>query len=128
EFVRPVHWVVVLLGNDVVDCEILGIKAGRTTYGHRYHHPEAIRLKSPADYLQALRDAKVWLNDGSHELQGEISLQARNLADEVNGDPLNHEFDSPLVSEIAALVEWPVAIRGRFDSTFLELPEEILIA
>jgi glycyl-tRNA synthetase beta chain len=128
EFVRPVHWVVILLGNDVIDCEILGIKAGRTTYGHRYHHPDAIKLKSPPDYVQALRDAKVWLNGADTELQKEISREAQKLADEVNGIALNSEPESALVAEIAALVEWPVAIRGRFDSKFLELPEEILIA
>jgi len=128
EFVRPVHWIVVLLGNDVVDCEILGVKAGQTTYGHRYHHPGPIKLKSPSDYVQALHDAKVWLNGSRSELQGEISLMARNEADKVNGDPLNNEPESALVSEIAALVEWPVAVSGKFDSKFLELPEEILIA
>ena len=128
EFVRPVHWAVVLFGNEVIDCEILGVQSGRNTYGHRYHHPEPIKLKSPSDYVQTLRDAKVWLNDASHELQGEISLQAHKLADEVGGNPLNNETESALVAEIAALVEWPVGIRGTFDPKFLTLPEEILIA
>ena len=128
EFVRPVHWAVVLFGSEVIDCEILGVRAGRITYGHRYHHPGPIKLKSPSDYVQALLDAKVWLNNATHELQGEISLQARKLADEVGGDPLNNETESDLVAEIAALVEWPVAISGKFDPKFLALPEEILIA
>lgn len=128
EFVRPVHWAVVLFGNDVIGCEILGVKAGRTTYGHRYHHPEPIKLKSPSDYVKALRDAKVWLNGPDIELQKEISLRAQKLADEVKGVALNNEPESALVEEIAALVEWPVAIRGTFDPKFLGLPEEILIA
>lgn len=128
EFVRPVHWLVVLLGNDVIDCEILGIRSGRLTYGHRYHHPGPVTLKSPGKYVQALRDAKVWLNDRNHELQDEISRQARKLAKKVDGDPLNSEKESALVAEIAALVEWPVPILGGFDEKFLQLPEEILIA
>lgn len=128
EFVRPVHWIVVLFGDEVIDCEILGVRSGQVTYGHRYHHPGPVKLKSPADYVQALRDTKVWLNDGNHELQGEISMQARKLADEVNGVPLNNEPESPLVAEIAALVEWPVPVRGGFDPIFLQLPEEVLIA
>lgn len=128
EFVRPVQWAVVLFGNDVIDCEILGVRAGRQTRGHRYHHPDPIGLKSPRDYVSSLRAAKVWLNDGARELQGEISLQARKLADEVNGNPLNNDVESKLVTEIAALVEWPVAIRGSFDPKFLSLPEEIIIA
>jgi glycyl-tRNA synthetase beta chain len=128
EFVRPVHWAMVLFGNDVIECEILGVKAGRTTYGHRYHHPGPIKLKSPSDYVKALRDAKVWLNGPDIELQKEISLQAQKLADEVKGSALNSEPESALVAEIAALVEWPVALRGTFDPKFLELPEEILTA
>ena len=128
EFVRPVHWAMVLFGNDVIECEILGVKAGRTTYGHRYHHPGPIKLKSPSDYVKALRDAKVWLNGPDIELQKEISLQTQKLADEVKGSALNSEPESALVAEIAALVEWPVALRGTFDPKFLELPEEILIA
>lgn len=128
EFVRPVHWAVVLFGDAVIDCEILGVQAGRITYGHRYHHPGPIKLKSPRDYVNTLRAAKVWLNDATHELQGEISLQARKLADEMGGDPLNNDIESALVAEIAALVEWPVGIRGKFDPKFLTLPEEILIA
>jgi glycyl-tRNA synthetase beta chain len=128
EFVRPVHWIVVLFGDDVIDCEILGVRSGRVTYGHRYHHPGPVKLKSSADYVQALHDTKVWLNNGTHDLQGEISLQARKLADEVNGDPLNNERESALVAEIAALVEWPVPIRGGFDKKFLQLPDEVLIA
>ncbi|NIT52381.1 MAG: glycine--tRNA ligase subunit beta, partial [candidate division Zixibacteria bacterium] len=55
------------------------------------------------------------------------TLQARNLAEEVNGNPVNNESESELVTEIAALVEWPVALRGSFDEKFLTLPEELLI-
>lgn len=128
EFVRPVHWVVMLHGKDVIDGEILGVRSGRYTRGHRFHHPEPVELKSPADYVSTLRKNKVWLNDAAHELQAEISSQARKLADEVNADPLNSDVESPLVAEIAALVEWPVPLRGEFDPKFLALPEEILVA
>lgn len=128
EFVRPVHWVVVLFGNEVLTCEILGVCADRITYGHRHHHPGPIKIKSPRDYVTTLRDAKVWLNDETHELQQAISRQAGTLAEEVNGVALNSEADSALVAEVAALVEWPVPVRGTFDQKFLALPEEILIA
>ncbi|HKK15516.1 MAG TPA: glycine--tRNA ligase subunit beta, partial [Gammaproteobacteria bacterium] len=128
EFVRPVHWIVILFGGEVIDCEVLGIRSGRHTRGHRFHHPAPIALKSSKNYVKALRQHKVWLNDASHELQDEISLQVRNKADEINGDPLNNDRDSALVAEIASLVEWPVAIRGEFDPAFLALPEEVLIA
>lgn len=128
EFVRPVHWVVVLFGKEVLNCEVLGIRAGRNTYGHRFHHPEQIQLKSPKEYVQTLLDAKVWLNGHDSDLQNQISKQAISKAHEINGDPLNSDSNSSLVIEIASLVEWPVAIRGEFDPKFLSLPEEILIA
>ncbi len=128
EFIRPVHWIVLLFGNEVIEFEILGVPAGKKTYGHRYHHPDAIELKSAGEYLQKLKKAKVWLNDSNIELQDEITLQARNLAEEVNGNPVNNESESELVTEIAALVEWPVALRGSFDEKFLTLPEELLIS
>jgi glycyl-tRNA synthetase beta chain len=128
EFVRPVQWVVVLFGNEIIDCEVLGTRSGRVTYGHRYHHPGALELKSPHDYVSTLQAARVKLNDSAHELQHLISQQARSLADAIDGIPLNGEPESALVAEIAALVEWPVAIRGAFDPKFLSLPEEIIIA
>lgn len=128
EFIRPVQWIVVIYGNKVIECEIFGIKSGNITYGHRFHHPEAIKLTSPSDYLRLLRNAKVWVNGNGSDLQEEISLQARNLALEVDGEPLNSESNSKLVAEIAALVEWPVSILGSFDNKFLELPEELIIA
>jgi glycyl-tRNA synthetase beta chain len=128
EFVRPVHWAVVLFGDEVIDCDILGITSGRVTSGHRYHHPEPIELKQPGDYVRILRKAHVWLNDREGSLKQEISSQAKRLAMDVNGQAVNAEPDSDLVAENAALVEWPVALTGSFDSKFLDLPEEVLIA
>lgn len=128
EFVRPVHWVVILFGSEVIDCEILGIQSGNHTYGHRFHHPKPIKLKSPSEYVQVLFDAKVRVNDLENSLGQEISRQATKLADKLKGVALNSEPESDLVAEISALVEWPVAINGNYDLKFLELPEEILIA
>ncbi len=128
EFIRPIHWIVIIFGDEVIPCEILGIKSGNKTYGHRFHHPAAIELHSTDEYLPKLKQAKVLLNEYNHQLQGEISLQARTLADTVNGDPLNSDTESDLVAEIAALVEWPVPLLGEFDKKFLTLPEELLIS
>lgn len=128
EFVRPVHWAVLLFGKDVVDCEILGVQSDRYTRGHRYHHPDPIKLKSSADYAGTLYQAKVWLNDVEQQLNQHISEEVASLARQVNGYALHSEPDSALVAEVAALVEWPVPLRGEFDARFLELPEEVLIA
>jgi glycyl-tRNA synthetase beta chain len=59
EFVRPTQWLVMLLGDEVIDCTILAQKAGRDSRGHRFHHPENVRITSPANYLEDLRKAYV---------------------------------------------------------------------
>src|SRR6218665_637036 len=59
EFVRPTQWLVMLFGDEVVDCEILAQKAGRESRGHRFHHPENVRISAPANYLEDLRRAYV---------------------------------------------------------------------
>jgi glycyl-tRNA synthetase beta chain len=128
EFVRPVHWVVILFGKEIIDCEVMGVKSDRITYGHRFHHPGPITLKSADDYVESLHKAKVWINDPAHGIQMEISKQVSKQADKFSGKALNSESDSDLVSEVAALVEWPHALGGSFDKKFLELPEELLIS
>lgn len=128
EFVRPVHWAVVLFEDEVIDCEILGVRSGRSTRGHRYHHPGPIELERAADYPAIMQQAKVWLNDVERQLNQRISEEVAVLAEQVNGYALNSEPESDLVAEVAALVEWPVPLRGEFDPRFLELPEEVLIA
>jgi len=129
EFIRPVHWIVVLFGKEVIDHEVMGVKSDRMTYGHRFHHPEAIPLKSASNYVKSLQKANVLLNDSkAHEIQMRISKQVQKLADKVNGKALNSESKSELVAEVAALVEWPVPLLGSFDKRFLELPEELLIS
>lgn len=127
EFVRPLHWVVLLFGTEVIDATILGVKTGRETRGHRHMHPAPVTLAHPADYVTALRNAWVWLDGDGQDLRDEIVRQVRALAREAGGTPLNLERDGALVAEIAALVEWPVAMRGAFDPHFLALPEEVLI-
>ena len=124
EFIRPVHWVVLLLGEDVIDAEILGVPTGRATRGHRFHHPGAIELRRPDDYPGALRDpGHVIANfDARIEI---IRNQAREAAAPTGGQP---EADEALLEEVAALVEWPVALLGNFDPEFLDLPDPVLQA
>lgn len=129
EFIRPVHWVVVLFGHEVIPCEIMGVQSGNKTFGHRFHHPQAIELMSPDEYRKKLKQAKVWVNEtGEHEIQQYISTHARKEAEKVNGVAINSERESDLVSEIAALVEWPISVPGSFDKKYLALPRELLIS
>lgn len=124
EFVRPVHWVVLLHGRDVVDCEILGRPAGRETRGHRFHAPAPLRLRSPAGYASRLESAGSVIPDFDAR-RGRIRSGVLAAAESVAGQAI---IDPGLLDEVTALTEWPVPILGHFDPRFLELPAEILIA
>lgn len=124
EFVRPVHWVVLLFGDAVIDATILGIKADRYTRGHRFHHPEAIYLSTPDAYLPILETEGHVIADYAAR-QEAIRAQTIEQANLLGGEAL---IDDDLLNEVTALVEWPVAISGRFDEAFLEVPSEVLIS
>ena len=126
EFVRPVHWVVMLLGARALKAEILAVQSDRKTYGHRYHHPSAITLKRPQDYRKALATTgKVLVEDRAGTLVKKISGLVTQAAKRAGG---RAQLDTALLQEVAALVEWPVPITGRFDAKFLALPDEVMVA
>ena len=124
EFVRPVHWLVMLLGTNVVDATVLGLKSDRNTYGHRFHAPGAISLKSPADYQEALKNQGKVIADFS-ERQQIIETAAHEAATNTGGQAI---LEQAVVEEVTALVEWPVPVVGNFDEGFLRLPPEVLIS
>ena len=124
EFVRPVHWVVILLGSEVVPASILGIATGQNSFGHRFHHPQAIPLAEPAEYTRVLeQDGKVIVD--YQRRQQMIIDQVNACASELGGSAI---IDPALLEEVTSLVEWPVAVSGNFDQAFLKLPEEVLVA
>ena len=124
EFVRPVHWLLMLQGNSIIDGEILGLKAGNTTRGHRFHANQEITINTPADYAQVLHEqGKVIANfDTRREI---IREQVEQVATTINGHSV---IDPGLLDEVTALNEWPVALSGRFDDEFLSVPSEALIS
>lgn len=122
EFVRPTQWLVMLFGDDVVDCEILAQKAGRESRGHRFHHPENVRISSPTGYLEDLRSAYV-LADFA-ERRTLISQRVDTLAAEQQGTAI---VPANLLDEVTALVEWPVPLVCSFEERFLAVPQEALI-
>lgn len=124
EFVRPVHWLVVLHGEQVVDVNVLGQQAGNQTFGHRFHHPEAIQLKNAGEYVSILKDKGSVLVDPA-ERQAIIKQQTIKAAGALGGFAL---IDEDLLNEVTCLVEWPVAVAGDFDPQFLEVPAEALIS
>ena len=124
EFVRPVHWVVMLLDAEVVNAELLGKAAGAVTRGHRFHAPEPIQLAAAADY-QATLEQRGWVVPGFMARRARVVELARAAAAGIDGEAI---LAPDVVDEVTALVEWPVAVAGRFDPEFLDLPEEVLIS
>ncbi|HXH02706.1 MAG TPA: glycine--tRNA ligase subunit beta [Candidatus Competibacteraceae bacterium] len=124
EFVRPVHWLVLLFGDELIPATLLGVAAGRVTYGHRFHHPAAIALPAPAAYAEMLeRQGKVIADFAARRER--IRAQAEAAAAQVGGCAVIRE---ELLDEVTALVEWPVALTGRFEKRFLNVPQEALIS
>ncbi|KUJ83086.1 glycine--tRNA ligase subunit beta [Microbulbifer flavimaris] len=124
EFVRPVHWLLMLFGNRVVDGEVLGLKAGNTTRGHRFHCNRELEIHSAQDYVQQLREPGYVVADFAERremIRDQVTAEAHN----VNGEAV---IDEDLLDEVTALVEWPVALTGRFEERFLEVPAEALIS
>ena len=122
EFVRPTQWLVMLLGDQVVDCTILSQKAGRESRGHRFHHPENVVITTPANYVEDLRKAYV-LADFA-ERRELISKRTAELAMQQEGTAI---VPANLLDEVTALVEWPVPLVCSFEERFLEVPQEALI-
>lgn len=123
EFVRPVHTVILLYGETVVPAEVLGLATGRVTFGHRFHAPQPIVLKSAKGYESRLRRAKVVADFAARRELIRAGVTAAAAAD--GGRAL---IEAALLDEVTALVEWPVPIAGRFEARFLSLPREVVIA
>jgi glycyl-tRNA synthetase beta chain len=123
EFVRPVHWAVLLYGDEIIETEILGLKTGNQTRGHRFHAPQTITISKPENYAEILfSQGKVIADFDTRKNQ--IRADAEKAAAAVNG--IAH-IDEDLLEEIAALNELPTPITGHFDERFLALPAEVLI-
>ncbi|MGM0593053.1 MAG: glycine--tRNA ligase subunit beta, partial [Pseudomonadota bacterium] len=124
EFVRPVHWVVLLFGDDTIDTEILSVKSGRDTYGHRFHHPDPIFLGEPAAYAPVLETTGHVMADFAKRREA-IRGQVMEAAEKAGGRAV---IDDDLLNEVTGLVEWPLAVVGSFEERFLEVPPECLIS
>jgi glycyl-tRNA synthetase beta chain len=123
-FVRPVHWIVMLFGRDVVPATILETEAGRLTQGHRFHAPRSLSLASPAAYERTLLERGHVLADFALRRE-RIRTEVITVAEAVKGHAL---IGDELLDEVTALTEWPVALAGRFEERFLTLPREVLIS
>ena len=124
EFIRPVHWVVMLRGGTVVPGTILGRRSGRVSRGHRFMGEKRLSLAAAADYAEALRRRGRVIAD-LRIRRAMIADRAQEQAICLGGELVSRP---ELEDEIAGLVEWPVALRGSFEERFLELPEPVIIA
>jgi glycyl-tRNA synthetase beta chain len=123
EFVRPVHWAVLLYGDSVIETEILGLHTGRETQGHRFHAPQKISIDKPENYADILFTQGKVIAD-IEQRKAIIKDAAQTAAVNVGG--IAH-IEADLLEEIAALNEFPVPITGGFHDRFLALPAEVLI-
>lgn len=122
-FARPLHWAVLLYGKQIIEADFLGVKSSNSTVGHRFMHPQAIKLNSASDYELKLTEAFVIADFSKRrdEIIGQIEALAHQKQWHI---PLPHA----LLDEITSIVEWPVAMVGAFDEAFLEVPEPVLTA
>ncbi|KTD29726.1 glycine--tRNA ligase subunit beta [Legionella israelensis] len=123
EFVRPVHWAVLLYGDTVISAEILGVTTDRKSRGHRFHHASEITVSSPSTYEMQLREAYVIADFASR--REEIVKQVNELAETKKAVPV---MSRELLDEVTSIVEWPKALLAGFDDAFLDVPPEALIA
>ena len=121
-WVRPLHGVVALLGEDIVPVEIDGIVSGAATVGHRFHHPGPITIGGASDYAEKLRACHVMVDQAERE-----ALIREEAAKAAASAGLTLIEDEGLVVENAGLTEWPVPLLGRFDGDFLDVPREVIV-
>ena len=123
EFVRPLRWLVLMLGDKVINAEIFGVKAGDITRGHRFHTDKALKIPLANQYAKILFDQGFVIADPK--------IRQIKILEEVE-KKTNHYgiavMKPELLEEVTALVEWPVAMVGEFETRFLDVPQEALIS
>ncbi|NWN92094.1 glycine--tRNA ligase subunit beta [Marinobacter adhaerens] len=125
EFVRPVHWLIMLYGNKVIDKPIMELTPGNTTRGHRFHCPKELIIPTPADYEVVLEEEGYVIADFSKRRELIRSGVSTLAETEAGGHAV---IDDNLLDEVTGLNEWPVPLLGRFEERFLKVPPEALIS
>ena len=122
DFLRPVQWLVLLLGKATLPLELFGRHSGRESRGHRFHANHAVSIAEPSDYKAALHQAKVIVD--VDERRARVAEQVSQL----QGTGEQVALSKELLNEVTGLVEWPVALRGSFEKSFLDVPAQALIS
>ena len=124
QFVRPVHWIIMLFGDEVISDSVMGIGAGRDSRGHRFHSQGAISIQSPSSYVEQMESQGKVIVD-SERRKAMIRRQVEAEGQRLGGQAV---IDDDLLDEVTALVEWPVALAGNFEERFLKVPAEALVS
>ena len=124
EFVRPIQWVLMIFGSEVVPGSILDIPNGNTTRGHRFHSEGEIQITLASDYEKVLFEQGKVIAD-YEERKEKIRLAVQETASKEGGEAV---IDEDLLDEVASLNEWPVPLLGRFEERFLDVPTEALVS
>jgi len=122
-FARPIHWILSLLGAEVVPFELAGIRSGRVSFGHRFLGSGPIELKDAQEYFQRLKE-EGYVIVSQDERRRSIEEQALMLAREQGGEMVQ---DPDLLEEVTYLVEYPTVFAGHFPPEYLNLPPEVLV-
>ena len=122
-FVRPVHWVVMMYGNKTIPALLLGVEANHFSYGHRFNFNKKILIKNAKDY-EALLEEKGGVIPDFNKRKGLIRELVENEGAKAGAVAV---IDEALLDEVTSLVEYPVALTGKFEEEFLDLPPEALI-
>ncbi|KTD20196.1 glycyl-tRNA synthetase subunit beta [Legionella lansingensis] len=123
EFARPIHWAVMLLADQVIPAQIMGIQTGRFSSGHRFHHQQPVEITKPQTYESLLRDAFVIADFAARRKL--IVEQVKQIANQHDAQVVMPE---DLLDEVTSIVEWPQALIANFEKEFLQVPAEALIA
>ncbi len=121
-FARPIHWILALLGGEVIPFQVGNLQSGEVTYGHRFVQPGAIQVKDFDSYIQKTKEAFVIVDPNERKEMIKEGMVRESAS--VSGRPL---WDDSLLDEVNFLIEYPVVYSGRFEPTFLSLPQEIII-
>ena len=121
-FARPVHWLVLLLGNAVVPADVLGVTSDRMSRGHRFEHDKAVWINNPDDYVIALEGAKVLVDPDARRAR--IAAEVHKAAEQAGGSA---RITDDNLEQVVCLTEWPAAVLCSFESAFLAVPQEALI-
>ncbi len=124
DFIRPVHWLVAILGSKIINLNLFGVKASNNTHGHRFHHPDKLKIVKPADYEKLLK-TKGFVIACEKKRSDLIKSQVEKL---LQNKDLEAKVSAKLLTEVTHLVSWPKALLCSFDEEFLKVPAVALIS